>query len=388
MDASWLGRNSRTKRLTEQQTSSSVVTSPDRGLEDSFGRYLDLSDRPAATQDDRTSRRTAVAWGAVAPSDLVAVATGGGLPPTGTRPRRRPTLRHRPVLAATALAVVLAMALGYLTMRRSTATSDPHDPGLVHVHGLGVNPADNRLYAATHTGLFRVEKDGSARRIADRYQDTMGFSVTGPNRFLASGHPDIRDTALRQTDRPPLLGLVESSDAGRRWRPRSLLGEADLHTLAVVDGLIVAYDSTGRRVLASTDGRAWETRSSIALLDLAVAPSDPTRMIALSAAGKTLQSSDGGRSWTSQPDGPVLQVLRWARSGLWGGSEDGTLARYDDASRTWTAAGRLAGPVEALLVEDRTVYAAVAGSGIYRSDDSASTWSPVYRPRTVSSTLG
>jgi hypothetical protein len=31
------------------------------------------------------------------------------------------------------------------------------DPGPVHVHGLGVNPADGALFIATHTGLYRVD---------------------------------------------------------------------------------------------------------------------------------------------------------------------------------------------------------------------------------------
>ena len=312
--------------------------------------------------------------------------TRGGQPSTGSAPRRRRSQWHLPVLAATAVAVILAA--GYLASRRIAAPSGVEDPGLVHVHGLGVNPADDRLYAATHTGVFRVERDGSAARVGDRYQDTMGFTVMGPDRFLASGHPDIRDDALRRPDRPPLLGLVESSDAGRRWRPRSLLGDADLHTIVAVDGLLVAYDSTGKRILASTEGRTWETRSSIALLDLAVAPTDPTRMVALSMEGTTLQSSDGGRSWTAQPAGPPLQVVRWGGAGLWGAGEDGTLTRYDEASGSWAAAGRLEGAVEALLVEDRTLYAAVEGSGIYRSDDSARTWSRLYQAPKATSPLG
>lgn len=37
------------------------------------------------------------------------------------------------------------------------------DPGLIHVHGLGINPADGTLYAATHTGLFAV-RDGAGER--------------------------------------------------------------------------------------------------------------------------------------------------------------------------------------------------------------------------------
>ena len=66
------------------------------------------------------------------------------------------------------------------------------DPGLIHVHGLGINPADGMLYAATHTGLFTV-RDGAGQRVADRLQDTMGFTVVGPDHFLGSGHPDVHD---------------------------------------------------------------------------------------------------------------------------------------------------------------------------------------------------
>ena len=85
------------------------------------------------------------------------------------------------------------------------------DPGPVHVHGLGINPADDALFIATHTGLFRVAGDSrNAARVADRYQDTMGFSVVGPNRFLGSGHPDAREQG-----QPPLLGLIQSTRRGR-----------------------------------------------------------------------------------------------------------------------------------------------------------------------------
>jgi hypothetical protein len=94
------------------------------------------------------------------------------------------------------------------------------DPGVVHVHGLGRNPADGALMIATHTGLFRVgPKEQTAERVAGLYQDTMGFTVVGPDHFLGSGHP----ASVRED--PPYLGLIESRDAGRTWRPISLRGE-------------------------------------------------------------------------------------------------------------------------------------------------------------------
>ncbi|MDQ3702378.1 MAG: exo-alpha-sialidase, partial [Chloroflexota bacterium] len=108
------------------------------------------------------------------------------------------------------------------------------DPGVVHVHGLGINPKDGALFAATHTGLFRIPDEGQAERIADRYQDTMGFTVVGPDRFLGSGHPDLREAQAKRL--PPLLGLIESKDAGQTWQPRSLAGQSDFHALRAAHG--------------------------------------------------------------------------------------------------------------------------------------------------------
>ena len=61
---------------------------------------------------------------------------------------------------------------------------------MVHVHGLGVDPGDGMLYAATHSGLFKIPEQGEAERVANRAQDTMGFSIVGPGRFIGSG-PDV-----------------------------------------------------------------------------------------------------------------------------------------------------------------------------------------------------
>lgn len=84
---------------------------------------------------------------------------------------------------------------------------------------MGINPADDAVIVATHSGLFRAPAGQQlAQRIGDRGQDTMGFTVVGPDRFLGSGHPDLRD------DLPPLLGLIRSEDAGRSWQPIFLPG--------------------------------------------------------------------------------------------------------------------------------------------------------------------
>ena len=94
-------------------------------------------------------------------------------------------------IGCAAVAVLVGLLVSRLLNGSNTETGTAKQPDaeLVHVHGLGVNPADDQLYVATHTGLFRLDGETPVR-IADRYQDTMGFTVAGQNRFLGSGHPE------------------------------------------------------------------------------------------------------------------------------------------------------------------------------------------------------
>ena len=86
-----------------------------------------------------------------------------------------------------------------LSLRDLVANSDP---GPIHVHGLGINPADRSLFIATHTGMYRARRgQQEAKRVTNRYQDTQGFTIVGPNRFLGSGHPDINEARERDCQR-------------------------------------------------------------------------------------------------------------------------------------------------------------------------------------------
>lgn len=84
----------------------------------------------------------------------------------------------------------------------------------------------------------------------------MGFTVVGENRFLGSGHPDLR------IDLPPLLGLLVSTDSGRSWDPISLLDEADFHVLRSADERVYGYDSSNDRLLVSGDAGERGKKSS------------------------------------------------------------------------------------------------------------------------------
>jgi hypothetical protein len=251
------------------------------------------------------------------------------------------------------------------------------DPGLIHVHGLGINPADGRLYAATHTGLFTV-RDGAGQRVADRLQDTMGFTVVGPDHFLGSGHPDFRDPQLYDPDRRPLLGLIESRDAGRSWQPLSLLGEADFHALQVAHGLVYGYDASGGRFMVTGDRRHWQVRSKLELTSFAVSPADPELVMAATERG-LVRSRDGGRRW--QPiRGQAGLLLDWERpDGLWAITDQGQLWHSTDAGATWQQRGKINGQPEAFLAHNTNLYVAVARLGIVTSTDQGRSWQVLYR---------
>jgi hypothetical protein len=277
------------------------------------------------------------------------------------------------------VALVVVLVVAGCGKDRSASPSPPavEDPGVVHVHGLGINPRDGRLYAATHTGLF-VIADGTATRVSDRLQDTMGFTVVGPDQFLGSGHPDFRDTQLYDPARRPLLGLIESRDAGRSWRPKSLLGEADFHDLQVAHGRVYGYDATGQRFMTTTDRTRWHVRSTVELVGFAVSPTDP-KVVMATTGRRLLRSADGGRRWQAI-QGPNLLVLDWTNpDGLWGISPDGQVWQSSDAARTWQRPGRLGGQPEALLIHDNRLYAAVAGHGILSSADRGQSWQVQYQ---------
>ena len=243
-------------------------------------------------------------------------------------------------------------------------------PGPEHVHGLGINPADSALYIATHTGLFRMERGSeSAKRVGDRFQDTMGFAVVGPDHFLGSGHPDLRD------ELPPLLGLIESRDAGRSWRPISLLGDADFHALRSSGDHVRGYDASGGRLMTSQDaGRSWtEHAPPEALIDVVVDPADPQRIVAAGASGLHM-SGDGGRSWRALPGEAAL--LAWpVPDRLYAVGLDGDVRVSGDGGRSWSALEEVPGEPAAVTAPDtRTLIVALHDGAFVSTSDGGRTW--------------
>jgi hypothetical protein len=253
------------------------------------------------------------------------------------------------------------------------------DPGPIHVHGLGVNPADGALFVATHTGLFRAAPgQPRARRVGDRFQDTMGFTVTGPDRFLGSGHPDGRDRL------PPFLGLLRSTDAGRSWEPVSLLGERDFHVLEAADERIYGYgtDFESRQaslLVSDADGRSWQQRTPPEpLLSLAIDPDDADEVIASGEEG-IYSSSDAGQGW--RPLADEAGLLAWPRAeALFLVRPDGSVARSADRGLSWQQAGHTGGRPAAFESAADELYVALHDGTVKRSADGGQNWQVRSRP--------
>lgn len=276
---------------------------------------------------------------------------------------------------ALALAVVGVSVAGLWIWQSRSPAADDAGAGPVHVHGLGLDPADGALFIATHTGLFRVAPDARrAARVGSSHQDTMGFTVAGKSRFFGSGHPDLR------SEWPPLLGLIESNDAGRSWESVSLLGEVDFHVLRYVHGRLYGYDVTGDRLLVSDDeGRSWdEVRRPAPLLDLAIDPRNGRHLVATAASsiGSGLyESLDGGVQW--ERIGDAVGLLAWpAPDRLYLLTERGELATSSDQGRSFRPRGSTTRSPAALLATSADqLFVALHDGTIERSADGGRTWS-------------
>ena len=292
--------------------------------------------------------------------------TSAALIGTLARLPRGPTVSLWKPVPALALAAVVVVLLSACSSGEpdSGSHSDGHavsSAEMEHIHGIGVDPEDGAVYAATHYGLFRIV-DGRATRVADRVQDFMGFSVAGPDHFLASGHPGEGQGG------PGSVGLIESDDAGETWKPPSLSGEADFHALEYRHGRAYGLNSMTGQLLVSSDLKSWEELSRTPIADFAVSPTDPDVLLATTEQGPA-RSADGGRTFETLT-APLMVFVSWAEDGtLAGVTPDGVVYTAEDPAGEWSKAGSLDGQPEALTVQSaNAIYAAANGTVLLSTD--------------------
>lgn len=270
-----------------------------------------------------------------------------------------------PRTTRSATAVVGAL----LALAACSGSADPSGPAAIsHVHGLGVNPADDTLYAATHTGVFRVTK-GRAELIADRQQDTMAFTVTGPDEFIAGGHP-------APGEGPNPLGLIRSTDAARTWTAVAFAGEADFHAIDVA--AVSTYAYAGGSLIRSQDREKWTSVAELAVYDIAADPASDVALLLTTATGELTRLTVG--STPKIVDGaPTMGPIDWAEDGVVVGlGAEGEVQVSTDGGLTWERRADLPGASEAVTAAKGRWFVATT-EGIYLSTDDGTSWTPFLR---------
>lgn len=206
-----------------------------------------------------------------------------------------------------------------------------------HVHGVGRDPGDGALLLATHEGLFRYAADGPVR--VGPSIDLMGFSIAGPGRYYASGHPNM------VSELPQPMGLIESTDGGKSWTVLSRGGQSDFHTLTQAGDTLIAFDGELRR---TNDGRQWSTAPLPGTPRTLAANPDGSTVLATTKEG-LLTSTDQGATWQRLAGAPPLLHVAWADADAVAGvTPGGEVALSTDSARTWSMTGATVPPPQAV----------------------------------------
>ncbi|MEO6605528.1 MAG: F510_1955 family glycosylhydrolase [Aeromicrobium sp.] len=265
---------------------------------------------------------------------------------------------------------MLGLTLSSIAACGADNQSSPVPPpiGLGHIHGIGENPSDKTVYLATHTGVYRL-KSGSPQLIANRHQDTMGFTIAGPDEFLASGHP-----ALDSTDPNP-LGLIRSTDLAESWTPIAFAGEQDFHSIDVAPGRTYAYGSSGD-LLVMQDKKTWKKVAQAELIDIAADPTAPGKVFATTTKGKLVAFRENGNGAPSNafPDAPPLALIDVTPQGMIVGVDpSGQIFSGDNEGTNWEKLAVVSDVPEAISVRNKTWYTATE-NGVYASSDEGRSW--------------
>ncbi|AGP54059.1 F510_1955 family glycosylhydrolase [Streptomyces rapamycinicus] len=273
---------------------------------------------------------------------------------------------HRAVQAATA--VGLGLTLAACSSGDGDTDSSPAVTTVSHIHGLGLDPSDQRLYVATHEGIYTPDSKGNPQLVGDSKDDFMGFTVAQGKTFYASGHP------ASGTDGPGNKGLIKSTDAGRTWKSLSLSGKSDFHALDYAYGTVYGYDSTGGLLRTSENGTTWKDGATLQTLDIAVAPDNAGLVLATTAEG-VARSTDGGKTFTKGKQ-PVMAFLSWkAKNALYGVDTSGKLNHSADGGATWKKLATVpGGQPQALTAVDTGHILAATQNGVYESRDGGKTF--------------
>ena len=270
--------------------------------------------------------------------------------------------RNRASLLPIAVLAVLAVGVaGLLTIWLSAGGDDgepvevdaiTHEFAGNHLHGIGFDSARDRLYLATHYGLYFMtpadEGDDGWRlyRLGERTDDFMGFALDphNPRLMYTSGHPAEGGN----------LGVLKSADGGETFE-RVFDGPdgepVDFHAMALSPaepGVLYGHYYGDERMYRTRDGGGnWDWFDAEGL-------------------------PPGGPCWAS----PCLATEPDDAATVYAGTEEG-LYVSTDGGETWEP-GNLTSPVAGVGVasgDEPFKLAMVPGEGVIASQD-GDNWAP------------
>lgn len=212
-----------------------------------------------------------------------------------------------------------------------------------HIHGMGYDSQNQRLFIATHYGLF-VWKEGKLSQLGESRDDYMGFSLhpSNPNIIYTSGHPKTGGN----------MGIMKSEDGG----------------------------ATFKRIFQGLQGESVDFHA------MTVSPANPKILYGWFQE-KLYRSKDDGKSWKfasgrSLPQegfcfgAPCLSPDSQKESTLYAGTPNGLLVSYD-SGENWTVVNSQLGAVAGVGVDPsnpKRLFAFTEKLGLASSQDGGRNW--------------
>lgn len=300
--------------------------------------------------------------------------------------------------AKTYLGIIVAVIIvggGTLLLTRQ-GTSDGNDSSPIelipeqsisHGHGLAVDVIDpNKLYIATHYGLFVLIDDKDLFRIGNNTDDYMGFSLhpTDARISFSSGHPSDGGN----------IGFQKSVNGGFNWSKVSdgENGPVDFHAMAIspVNPNLIYGWYQGNIQRSSDQGESWEiVNSDLLPIQLVADSQDEDVVYAATQGSGVVVSRDKGVSWTIlSPElgagftSAVAIQPENSKVLLTFGENLGGMGKSIDAGATWKKVnepfnGDVVLHIAFSRVNPNIVYALTLENSIYKSTDAGETWTSI-----------
>jgi photosystem II stability/assembly factor-like uncharacterized protein len=262
-----------------------------------------------------------------------------------------------------------------------------------HLHGLGYDSENDRIFLSTHYGIF-IWQDGQLYQAGNNRDDFMGFSLhpENPDIIYTSGHPRAGGN----------MGVMKSEDGGLTFQQiyTGPGGRAvDFHSMSVSAANPDVLYAWFQRFLFRTEdgGRSWDTVSPEDIISdgfcwhvpcLAADTEDEQKVYAGTPEGLFV-SEDGGNSWTAVADdmgavGGVGVSIHNAEHLFAHSQRDGVVVSRD-GGQTWEERndGLSLAPREIVFgfafsqTDPDTLFLATTGQQLYRSTDGGSSWEKI-----------